>query len=253
MKEILLSAEGLRAGYGREVLHDVSIGFAGGEITSIVGPNGSGKSTLLKALIGIVPKSGGNILIGGTPIEKLTAAAVARGAAYLPQSKKIPELSVMTMVLHGRFAHLSYPRRYRKEDIAAAEQALEVTGLKELSGESMTRLSGGTQQRVFLAMALAQNSPVILMDEPTAFMDISHQLRLMELCRTLADSGRAVVTVLHDLPMALKYSDRIAVLSDGRVCAADTPEAVFRSGTLDEVFGVRLHSMVTETGTLYYW
>lgn len=249
----LLSSENLCAGYRREVLYNVSADFAGGEITSIVGPNGSGKSTLLKALIGLVPKSGGSVLVGGTPIENLNAAAVARRVAYLPQSKRIPELSVMTMVLHGRFAHLSYPRRYRREDIAAAERALSAMGLSGMAGESISTLSGGTQQRVFLAMALAQDSPVILMDEPTSFMDISHRIKLMELCRELADSGRAVVTVLHDLPMALRYSDKIAVLSEGVLRAVGSPEEVFRSGILDEVFGIRLKRTDTETGLLYYY
>ncbi len=253
MTGTLLSSENLCAGYRREVLHNISVGFSGGEITSIIGPNGSGKSTLLKALIGIVPKSGGSILVGGTPIEKLSAAAVARRVAYLPQSKKIPELSVMTMVLHGRFAHLSYPRRYRREDIAAAERALRITGLSELAGESISTLSGGTQQRVFLAMALAQDSPVILMDEPTSFMDISHRIKLMELCRELADSGRAVVSVLHDLPMALKYSDKTMVLSEGTLRAVGSPEEVFRSGILDSIFGIKLKRTETETGLLYYY
>ena len=156
----LLSSENLCAGYRREVLHNVSADFAGGEITSIVGPNGSGKSTLLKALIGIVPKSSGSVLVGGTPIENLNAAAVARRVAYLPQSKRIPELSVMTMVLHGRFAHLSYPRRYRREDIAAAERALSAMGLSDMAGESISTLSGGTQQRVFLAMARSEERRV---------------------------------------------------------------------------------------------
>lgn len=253
MNEILLSAEKLCAGYGSEVLHDISVSFSGGEITSIIGPNGSGKSTLLKALIGIVPKSGGNITAGGMDIEDLSARDVARRVAYLPQSKKIPDLTVMTMVLHGRFAHLSYPRRYRSGDIAAAEEAMRVTGLSGLADETISRLSGGTQQRVFLAMALAQNSPVILMDEPTAFMDISHQISLIELCGRLAGEGKAIVMVLHDIPMALKYSDRTAVLSEGRLCAFDTPENVFRSGILDSVFGVKINRTDTENGILYYY
>ena len=128
-----------------------------------------------------------------------------------------------------------------------------MTGLSELAGESISTLSGGTQQRVFLAMALAQDSPVILMDEPTSFMDISHRIKLMELCRELADSGRAVVSVLHDLPMALKYSDKTMVLSEGTLRAVGSPEEVFRSGILDIVFGIKLKRTETETGLLYYY
>ncbi|MDE6745255.1 MAG: ABC transporter ATP-binding protein, partial [Oscillospiraceae bacterium] len=172
--------------------------------------------------------------------------------AYLPQKKNIPDLTGMTMVLHGRFAHLSYPRRYRKEDIAAAEEALRITELTELADENMSRLSGGTQQRAFLAMALAQSSPVILMDEPASFMDISYQLKLMELSRRLADSGKAVVMVLHDLPAALKYADVMIVMSEGSTAAVGTPDEVFESGVLDRVFGIQMKRTVTENGFLYY-
>lgn len=252
-KRLLLSTEELRAGYGgKEILHGVSVGFESGKVTVIAGPNGCGKSTLLKTLIRITPASGGRVLADGRDTRDMTAAELARQVAYLPQKKNIPDLTVMTMVLHGRFAHLSYPRRYRKEDIAAAEEALRITELTELADENMSRLSGGTQQRAFLAMALAQSSPVILMDEPASFMDISYQLKLMELSRRLADSGKAVVMVLHDLPAALKYADVMIVMSEGSTAAVGTPDEVFESGVLDRVFGIQMKRTVTENGVLYY-
>lgn len=251
--KILLSVENLCAGYGgKEVLHNVSAGFEGGKVTVIAGPNGCGKSTLLKAMIRIIPLSGGRISACGRDVREMTSAELARHVAYLPQKKSIPDLTVMTMTLHGRFAHLSYPRRYKKEDIAAAEEALKITELTGLADENMSRLSGGTQQRAFLAMALAQSSPVILMDEPASFMDISYQIKLMELSRRLADSGKAIVMVLHDLPAALKYADKIIVMSDGKITASGAPEKIFESGILDLVFGIEMKRTFTENGAVYY-
>lgn len=253
MGNILMSAEGLSSGYGgRKILNNISVCFESGKVTVITGPNGCGKSTLLKTLIRLIPPISGRIIANGKDTAKMTSAELARIAAYLPQKKNIPDLSVMTMVLHGRFAHLSYPRRYRKEDIAIAEEALKTTELSELAEENMSNLSGGTQQRVFLAMALAQSSPVILMDEPTSFMDISHQIKFMELARRLADNGKAVVMVLHDLPAALKYADTIIVISNGTIAACGTPEEIFQSGILDRVFGIAMKRTIIENGFVYF-
>lgn len=253
MDNVLLSAENLSACYnGRKVLHGVSADFKGGKITAIAGPNGSGKSTLLKTLIGIVPKKEGKIFAGGIPTEKLSTAETARHIAYLPQIKSIPDLTVKTMVLHGRFSHLSYPRRYRKEDMEAVEKAMETTGLAAYAEKHVSSLSGGMVQLVFLAMALAQSSEVILMDEPTSFLDIFHQLRLMELCKKLAAEGKAIVTVLHDIPMALKYADELIVMNNGRVAASGKTEDVYKSGLLNRVFQVEIKETHTDTGKIYY-
>ncbi len=253
MDNVLLSAEEVSARYNEnEVLHKVSVSFKGGKITAVIGPNGSGKSTLLKTLIGFVPKAEGIIISEGVSLDKLSASAVARKIAYLPQIKSIPELSVRTMVLHGRFSHLSYPRRYRSEDIKAAEEALKTVGIEDLADKKVASLSGGTVQLVFLAMALAQNSPVILMDEPASFLDIAHQIKLMEMCKALARDGKAVVIVMHDIPMTLKYADEIAVMSEGRIAVTGTPLRVFESGILDKVFGVTVKYTDTESGRIYF-
>lgn len=253
MDNVLLAAEGISASYsGKEVLHNVSVSFRSGKITAIIGPNGSGKSTLLKAIIGIVNKTEGRVVSEGVPADKLSAAEIARRIAYLPQIKGIPDLTVKKMVLHGRFSHLSYPRRYRKEDIKAVEEAMEIIGISDLADKNVSSLSGGTVQLVFLAMALAQSSPVILADEPTSFLDISHQLRFMNICRSLTEKGKAVAAVLHDIPMALKYADEIAVMSEGKVTAAGSPLQIYESGVADRVFGVKVKYFETENGRIYY-
>lgn len=253
MDKILLSAEEISSGYGgKTILNNISLGFESGKVTVIVGPNGCGKSTLLKTLIRFVPLSSGRIVADGKDAARMTSSELARIVAYLPQKKNIPDLTVMTMVLHGRFAHLSYPRRYRKEDISIAQDALKTVELSELADKNMSELSGGTQQRVFLAMALAQSSPVILMDEPTSFMDVSYQMKFMELSRRLADGGKAVVMVLHDLPVALKYADNIIVMSGGRIAAGGSPEDIFQNKALDKVFGITMKRTLIESEFLYY-
>lgn len=253
MDNILLSAKGISSCYnGREVLHKVSADINGGKVTAIIGPNGSGKSTLLKTLIGIVPKKDGEIFSEGKSTDSMSSLEIARRIAYLPQMKSVPDLTVRTMVLHGRFSHLSYPRRYRKEDLESVEKAIEITGITEYAEKNVSSLSGGTVQLVFLAMALAQSSPVILMDEPTSFLDISHQIKLMKLCRGIVSEGRAVAAVLHDIPLALKYADNMIVMSNGKIVLYGTTSDVYKSGVLNRVFNVEVKEAAAETGIIYY-
>ncbi len=253
MDNILLSAKGISSCYnGREVLHKVSSDINGGKVTAIIGPNGSGKSTLLKTLIGIVPKKEGEIFSEGKSTDSMSSLEIARRIAYLPQMKSVPDLTVRTMVLHGRFSHLSYPRRYRKEDLESVEKAMEITGITEYAEKNVSSLSGGTVQLVFLAMALAQSSPVILMDEPTSFLDISHQIKLMKLCRGIVSEGRAVAAVLHDIPLALKYADNMIVMSNGKIVLYGTTSDVYKSGVLNRVFNVEVKEAAAETGIIYY-
>lgn len=249
----MVEVRNLLVGYGEApVLSDVSLTFPTGQVTGVLGPNGCGKSTLLKAALGLIPIQGGQVLLDGQDLHTLSPRDVARRAAYLAQSRSVPSITARRMVLHGRFPYLSYPRRYRPEDYQMADQALQWADASDLAGRAMDRLSGGQRQKVYLAMALAQDTQTIFMDEPTTFLDISHQLEVMALARRLANLGRAVVLVLHDLDLALRGCDRVALLSGGALRALGSPEEVFLSGVLDEVFHVRVGRMNTEEGWQYY-
>lgn len=244
----------LRAGYpGRTVLEDISLTLRPGKVLALLGPNGCGKSTLLRTALGLLPREGGEILFDGAPIESLSPRRIAQRAAYLPQSRTAPNITALRMVLHGRFPYLSYPRRYRKEDFVLARRALEWAGAADLAEEFLPALSGGQRQRVYLAMALAQDTEMILMDEPTAFLDVRRQLEVMSTARRLASEGRGVALVLHDLCLALREADEAAVLSQGRLAAIGPPEEIYRSGVLDRVFGVTLRRFETECGWQYYF
>jgi len=249
----VVEVRNLLVGYGEApVLSDVSLTFPTGQVTGVLGPNGCGKSTLLKAALGLIPIQGGQVLLDGQDLHTLSPRDVAQRAAYLAQSRSVPSITARRMVLHGRFPYLSYPRRYRPEDYQMADQALQWADASDLAGRAMDRLSGGQRQKVYLAMALAQDTQTIFMDEPTTFLDISHQLEVMALARRLANLGRAVVLVLHDLDLALRGCDRVALLSGGTLRALGSPEEVFLSGVLDEVFHVRVGRMNTEEGWQYY-
>ena len=240
---MMLKLQHLSAGYGEKtVLHDVSITFPQGSFTAILGVNGSGKSTLLKAAAGLIPLQGG---------EVLADEPRARHIAYLPQSRRLPELTAYRLVLHGRFPWLGWPRNYREEDHAAAKAAMERLGIAEFADTPLPQLSGGTRQKCYLAMALAQEAPTILLDEPTSFLDPAHQLRFLELCRELASEGRAVAAVLHDLPLALRFADRVAVLDGGRLIALGTPEEIMSTDILQKTFGVQIFPVSTPLGTHY--
>lgn len=244
----------LRAGYGEHmVLDGVDLALRPGEVLALLGPNGSGKSTLIRAALGLLPLAGGQVLIDGADAAALSPRQRAQKAAYLPQTRPVPNITALRMVLHGRFPHLPYPRRFRQEDYAAAMAALEQADAACLARRPMPELSGGQRQRVYLAMALAQDAPTLFLDEPTAFLDVSHQLEVGRLAGQLARQGKAVVLVLHDLPLALSTADRLAVLDGGRLLAVDGPEALCADGILNSVFGIELGRVMTDRGWRYYY
>ncbi|MCI9156922.1 MAG: ABC transporter ATP-binding protein [Lawsonibacter sp.] len=250
----MIELKNLRAGYpGRPVLEGIDLEFRPGQVLAILGPNGCGKSTLLRTVNGLLPKSGGQVLLEGVPIDALSPKQIAQKIAYLPQSRSTPSITAGRMVLHGRFPYLSYPRHYRAEDREMVRCALEWVGGLELAERPLPELSGGQRQKVYLAMALAQNTGTILMDEPTTYLDVSCQLEVMELARRLAEEGRAVVMVLHDLTLAMRFAHRAALLCQGRVQQVGTPEELYAGGTLKQVMGVSLERVRTPAGWRYFY
>ena len=249
----MVELQKIRAGYsGSLVIHDVSLAMTPGAVLVILGPNGCGKSTLLRTANGLLPVEGGQVVLDGKPLKEYAPKEIARRIAYLPQSRNVPNITARRLVMHGRFPWLSYPRRYRREDTEAVDLALKWTGAEELADRLLPELSGGQRQKVYLAMALAQQTDTILMDEPTTFLDARHQLEVMDLARRLAREGKAVAMVLHDLCLALQGADRIAVLNEGSLQQEGTPEEIYRSGVLDRVMGVTIRQTETEAGARYY-
>ena len=249
----MIELKNLSAGYfGKPVVEDISLQFRPGEVLVLLGPNGCGKSTILKAALGLIPAMGGQVLYDGVNLKTMKPRQIARQAALLSQSRNTPSIQALKMVLHGRFPYLGYPRQYGKEDYEIAGRAMDRTGTRELKHKNVQELSGGQRQGVYLAMALAQETRTVFMDEPTTYLDINRQLQAIRTARSLAREGRAVVLVLHDLSMALGGADRVAVFGGGRLKICGTPAEVYESGVLDEVFGVAVHRMDTPHGPRYY-
>ena len=249
----MIQVKNLSAGYfGEKMIEDVSMEFHAGEVLVLLGPNGSGKSTLLKATLGLLPAMGGTVFYDGVDIKQMKRKEIAQKAAFLSQSRNTPSIQAFRMVLHGRFPYLSYPRQYSSRDHEIAKKAMEVTGSDVYASANVSELSGGQRQGVYLAMALAQDTETIFMDEPTTYLDIKRQLQIMETAKQLAKAGKAVVLVLHDIAMALDGADRVAVFEKGKLRKCDTPEAVYESGVLDEVFEVKVHRVETPHGMQYY-
>jgi iron complex transport system ATP-binding protein len=247
----MLEVNNLTVGYGKEtVLDGVSTVFEPGKLTGIIGVNGCGKSTLLKSLIGELPITNGSIKIDSAEISGLKRNEIAKRIAYLSQGKNTPDMTVLQMVLHGRFPYLSYPRRYTSYDKEIAYSSMERLGIAELAEKSVCSLSGGMRQYAYIAMALAQNTDYILLDEPTTYLDIGHQIELMRILQELAREGKGVVAVMHDLPMAFEFSDVIAVLSSKKIIALDTPLNISNSQAIKETFGVGIQNS-TDNKFLY--
>ena len=235
-----LRTENLTVSYGAQtVLDGLSLALPAGKITALLGPNGCGKSTLLNCFSRLLTPDSGEILLDEKPIAGFSARQLARRLALLPQHHLSPEgITVRELVSYGRSPWLSLWGRLSAEDNERVNVAMSQTRTRNLADRRLTQLSGGQRQRAFLAMVLAQDTPLILLDEPTTYLDINHQVELMRLMVELKRQGKTVVTVLHDLNQASRYCDHLVVLASGRVMAQGAPEAVMKPELLKTVFSV---------------
>ena len=238
----MLRADGIRAGYGSgaDILHDVTVVAEQGQVTTLVGPNGCGKSTLLKTMSRLLPPRAGSVHIGELDVHSLAPRRAASVVALLPQQPTAPDgLLVGELVARGRHPHQGLFRPPSTQDRRAVEQACEETGIGALLNRDVSELSGGQRQRVWLAMTLAQDTPVLLLDEPTSFLDPAHAVAMLDLARRQARAGKAVVMVLHDLNLAGQFSDAVVVMKDGRIIARGTPREALTEPVLAQAFGLR--------------
>lgn len=244
----------LSAGYGRErVLKEISLQIPEGKITAVLGPNGSGKSTLLKSIAGLCRRMDGEIFLKDKRRADYSEKEFAGKVFYLAQSHPDSAIRTERLVLHGRFPHLSYPRRYSREDYQYCENAMRQTGIENLREKRLSELSGGQKQKAYLAMALAGQAEVLLFDEPTTYLDIQYQTELFELLRELKRSGRTIAAVLHDIDYALRLSDWVLLLQEGRLVVQGTPEEVWQSGKIAEVFRVKTGCAADSEGGVHYY
>lgn len=223
-----VAAEGLQVGYpGHVAVDDVDLTVASGQVAAIVGPNGCGKSTLLRAVARLHRPAAGRVLIGDADVWRLRPRQAAQRVTLLPQSPQAPEaITVAGLVAFGRHPHQGLFRQWSRADERATDAALADTGITELTGRRIDHLSGGQRQRAWLAMVLAQQAPVMLLDEPTSMLDLGHQVDVLRLVRSVATTGRTVVMVLHDLASAARYADVLIAMRDGRIVAAGEPRHI---------------------------
>ena len=245
--EVELAAEQLTVGYGaRAVLSALDLQIRGGAITAIIGPNGCGKSTLLRTLGRLLKPSDGTVLLRGDAITSLRIRDIAQRMALLPQGPMAPEgMTVQELVARGRHPHQSFFRQWSAEDADKVRAALELTGLTDLADRDVATLSGGQRQRAWIAMTLAQDTDLLLLDEPTTYLDISHSVEVLDLVERLhADLGRTVVMVIHDLNLAARYADELVVMHDGQVAAQGPPDEVITEQLLADVFDLEARLIV---------
>ncbi|MGA0541902.1 ABC transporter ATP-binding protein [Neotabrizicola sp. VNH66] len=235
-----LQARGITLRYDAQtILQGLSLTIPDGSFTAIVGPNACGKSTLLRALARLLPPAAGQVVLDGRAISELPTREVARRLGLLPQSPAAPDgITVADLVARGRFPHQSFLRQWSPEDAAAVEAALEATGTAALAGRRVADLSGGQRQRVWIAMALAQETPILLLDEPTTWLDIVHQVDLLELLSRLNRQGRTVVAVLHELNLAFRYATHLVAMRDGAILAEGAPDQIVTEALMARVFGL---------------
>ncbi len=237
----MIEIKNLKTGYdGKIVLEIESLNFKEGEVTAVVGLNGSGKSTLLKSIVGITGYEG-SIIIDGKNAAGLSHKKRASFISYLPQTSPAANMDIFTLVSHGRFPYLGYSKVLGKTDLELVEKALRITDLWEVREKNLSEVSGGERQRAYLAMVIAQNTKYILLDEPATYMDIKHQLEIMDILRKLAEQGQAVIFSSHDLPQSFSVSDKVCLLKGGRLVVEGRPENLTADSLqIKNVMGVSL-------------
>lgn len=235
-----LQMEGASIGYeDRAISTALSVRIPDGSFSAIIGPNGCGKSTLLRGFSRVIRPTAGRVLLDGKDVADYRPKELARELGLLPQTSLAPEgIRVADLVARGRAPYQGLIQQWRDSDEDAVARALASTRLTELSARLVDELSGGQRQRVWVAMLLAQQTPIMLLDEPTTYLDIAHQYELMELLRAFNEEGKTIVTVLHDLNQAARYADHLIVMKDGQLVTTGAPEKVMTAELIEEVFGL---------------
>ena len=221
-----------------QILHDISAIFPENKVTTIIGRNGCGKTTLLRAIAGL-NKSQGEILWKDTDLKAISVKDHAKIVAFLPQSREVPAVSVRSLVSHGRFPYLEFPRKLRKADREIIGSAMEMAGVSQFAERNLTTLSGGQRQKVYIAMVLCQDTPVVLLDEPATYLDISQQLEVLQMAKNIAKMGKTVIMVHHDIPQAVKYSDNVVLMDRGEIIYQGEGINMVKRNLVDRVFGVK--------------
>lgn len=228
-------------GYGRkQVLYNIDAVFESSMITSVIGKNGCGKSTLLQMCCGLLTPSEGSITIDGVDIANIKHADLAKKISYLSQSHSAGSITVRSLVSHGRFPYLGYPRKYSSEDKRKIADAMELAEVTDIADKYANELSGGQLQRAYIAMLLAQDTDIMLLDEPATYLDMSSQLELMELAVKLKNAGKAIVMVVHDINTALIYSDNIIAMDGGRIIETGSPRHISQSKAVQDSLGIEI-------------
>lgn len=236
-----LRAERLTLAYDHTVIvKELGVDIPEGKITALVGPNGCGKSTLLRGLARLLKPKGGSVYLDGEAIAALSTKAVAKKLGILPQGPTAPEgITVRELVAQGRYPHQSFFQQWSRQDEEALKRALETTRMTDLAERPMDALSGGQRQRAWIAMTLAQETPILLLDEPTTFLDLAHQVEVLSLLDELNErEGRTIVMVLHDINQACRYAHHLVALKDGEIIAQGSPRDIIDAGLVQAVFGL---------------
>ena len=242
----MIKVSSLLTGYGKKiVLHDINTTFNDGEFTCIIGPNSCGKSTFLKSLCNILTPWEGKVEIDGKDITKIKRYEKARQIAYLQQENKTSAMTVEQFVLKGRFPYLSFPKCFKDEDKKIAEVSMQKLGILSLRDKTISTLSGGMKQNVYIAMALCQDSKNLLFDEPTTYLDISNGIRIIKILKSLALQGKCIVSVIHDLHLAIDFADRILLMDNGEVVADGTPDEVINTPEFETAFKVKATKIIS--------
>ncbi|MHB8063417.1 MAG: ABC transporter ATP-binding protein [Ruminiclostridium sp.] len=249
----MIELRNVSAGYSKtNVIKDINIKFEKNTITSIIGPNGCGKSTLLQVLAKNLVPAAGDVYLNDKLINYIPRKEYVRYVSILPQSRDVNAITVYNLVMHGRFPYMGFPRYPTIVDKEKVHAAMEMTGILQYKNRSVDELSGGERQKIYLAMVIAQDTDIVLLDEPATYLDINYQLETLSLLENLKKDNKTIITVMHDIPHALSISDKVCLMEKGTITKFDDPNAIFNSKEIDRIFSVSVKNF-EHNGEHLFW